>query len=69
LPRGPADLHPALHRLYEVADDEIVGLGEGCERPGLRAHIAELDGALLRPDGRGEEGRCGKRRAGRGRAL
>ena len=45
---GVADLDAALGRLLEIGDDEIVGLGEGGERPGLRRDVAELDRARLR---------------------
>jgi len=33
---GIADLDASLRRFLEIGDDEIVGLGKGCERPGER---------------------------------
>ena len=43
-----ADLDAGLGRFLEIGDDEVVGFGEGGERPGVRADIAELDRARLR---------------------
>jgi hypothetical protein len=63
-----ADLEAAAHRVGEIRDHEIVGLGEGRERPGLRADIAELQG-LGGADRRREYGTGGKPRAARQRAF
>ena len=59
--RGVADLEAALGRLAELAEDEVVGLGEGGERPGLRADVAELDRSCLGVH-RGREHRAGGER-------
>ena len=64
--RGVADLDAALHGLAELAEHEIVGLGEGGERPGLRADVAELDRPGLGMDGGREHRAGGERRAGGG---
>ena len=54
--------------LAELAEDELVGLGEGGERPGLRADIAELQ-RLGRLDVRRKQRRHRHARAGGGRRL
>ena len=55
-----ADLDAVFHRLEKVRDDEIVGFGEGGERPGLRADVAELDAFRGLHGGR-EHRTCGER--------
>jgi hypothetical protein len=63
-----ADLEAASHGIQKIADDEVVGLGEGGEGAGLRADIADLErlGGVHR---RREYRRGGERRAARERAL
>ena len=57
-----ADFQAVLDRRQEALDDEIVGFGEGGERSGARADIAELD-RLRGMDGGREQGAAGKRRS------
>ena len=64
--RGVADLQAALDRFAKLADDEIVGLGEGGERAGLRADIAELDRLCCAMAGDIDAARRERGAAGRG---
>ena len=60
--------HPqaAFHRLAELPEHEVVGLGERGQRTGLRADVAELDRPGLGMHGGSEHGSDGERRAGGG---
>ncbi len=63
-----ADPDSAAHGVEEIRDHEIVGLGKGGERPGLRADVAELE--RTRGMHGGSEHAGGRDRyAARGRAL
>src|SRR5206468_365827 len=63
---APAVADALFDELLDLLQDVRISLAERCDRPGARAHVADLDHARLRVDRNDIEdrGRCERAKAG-----